>query len=148
MLAWIGRTVVIGAIVCTGLPVSAQTCVPLPVVGGTGTEVRKTISIPSIGPLARSNWDTGFTVSGGPYSNYVARITPRSEGNYAVQLNLKYSNNLVDKVFDENVELTRKQPLKITVPPRSSENPVQIDLSVGGGEVVGNTYTLSVEGCR
>ncbi|NJP08078.1 MAG: hypothetical protein HC866_00220 [Leptolyngbyaceae cyanobacterium RU_5_1] len=146
MLSWIGRTAVVGAIVFAALPVSAQTCSGLKVVGGPGYQVQKKVSVPGAGPIARHNWNTDFSASG--YSSYVATITPLNEGLYSIQMNLKYQNDSVDKVFNEKIQLRKGQTFKIRGSSRVSGSPYQVNLSVGGVEVVGNTYRASVTGCR
>jgi hypothetical protein len=141
--------VAIGAIALVSHPVSAQTCTPLRAVGGNGTRVEKTISVPGAGPITRDNWNTDFVVpAGAAYSAYTATITPRNKGTYSVQMNLKYPNGTVDKVYDQKIELAERKPLNIRGSSRISGKPYQINLSVGGVEVVGNTYTAAVSACR
>lgn len=140
--------VVVGAIALISTPVSAQTCTPLRVVGGTGTRVEKTISVPGAGPVTRDNWNTDFAVGNASYSAYAATITPKNKGTYSIQMNLKYPNGTVDKVYDQKIELAERRPLNISGSSRIYGKPYQINLVVGGVEVVGNTYTAAVSGCR
>ncbi len=145
----VGRLVVVGAIALISTPVSAQTCTPLRVVGGNGARVEKTVSVPGAGPVARNNWNTDFTIPGNAsYSAYAATITPRNKGTYSIQMNLKYPNGTVDKVYDQKLELAERKPLNISGSSRIGGKPYQVNLSVGGVEVVGNTYTAAVSGCR
>lgn len=141
--------VVISAIALISTPVSAQTCSPLRVVGGNGTRVQKTVSVPGAGPITRDNWNTDFAIPGNSsYSAYAATITPQNKGTYSIQMNLKYPNGTVDKVYDQKIELAEKKPLNISGSSRIYGKPYQVNLSVGGVEVVGNTYTAAVSGCR
>lgn len=147
-MIWLGTAIVIGAIVATGLPVSAQTCTPLRVVEGAGTQVQKKVSIPGT-PTSRSNWNTDFAIPGGRgFSRYVATIVPVNGGNYTIQMFLKYPNKTSDKAYDNTVTLRDNQSLQISGSPRLNADPYQINLSVGGVPVVGNTYRVSVVGCR
>lgn len=141
--------IMIGAIALISTPVSAQTCTPLRVVGGTGNRVEKTVSVPGAGPIARDNWNTDFSIPGNAaYSAYAATITPKNKGTYSIQMNLKYPNGSVDKVYDQKLELAERKPLNIRGSSRIYSKPYQVNLSVGGVEVVGNTYTAAVSGCR
>ncbi|MBD2021327.1 hypothetical protein H6F43_14190 [Leptolyngbya sp. FACHB-36] len=144
----LGKLVVIGAVVCTGLPVNAQVCTPLRVVEGTGTQVQKKVSVPGT-PTSRSNWNTDFAVpSGRSFSRYVATIRPANTGQYDVQMFLKYPNNTADKVFDQRASYRERNSYTIPGSPRLNANPYQINVFVGGVGAVGNTYTLSVAGCN
>ncbi len=141
--------VLISAIALISTPVSAQTCTPLRVVGGAGTRVEKTVSVPGAGPITRDNWNTDFTIPGSAsYSAYAATITPKNKGTYSIQMNLKYPNGSVDKVYDQKIELAERKPLNISGSSRIYSKPYQVNLSVGGVEVVGNTYTAAVSACR
>jgi hypothetical protein len=132
------------------LPVSAQTttCTPLKVVGGQGTEVKKSVSPP--GTLAtRNNWNTDFAVPGGTtFQKFTAIIVPQDSGKYDITVNLKYSNKTSTEVYKKNsVELTKGQPLKISGSPSSNNQPYQVAVQVGGVRKVGKTYSVSVVGC-
>jgi hypothetical protein len=60
------------------LPTHAETCTPLSLVGGQGSEVTKTVSGPTLpGPfgikIKRNNWNTDWAVPGGrKFSRFVA----------------------------------------------------------------------------
>ncbi|MBF2027037.1 MAG: hypothetical protein IGS48_09765 [Oscillatoriales cyanobacterium C42_A2020_001] len=148
MLKQIGSVMFAGAIALISSPVNAQTCAALPVVGGSGRRVEKTVSPPGAGPVVRDNWNTDFSVGRQGYRSYVATITPKNGGTYTILMNLKYSNDSVDKVFDEKVTLKQGQPYRIQGTTRIGSAPYQVNLSVGGVEAIGNTYVASVAGCR
>lgn len=133
----------------TGLPAAAQTCAPLRVVKGAGYQVQKTVSVPGAGLIARNNWNTDFSVPRNPaYRTYQASIIPKNDGVYSVQMNLKYPNDSTDKVFSEKVSLKQGRAFTIRGSSRIDSIPHQVNLSVGGVEVVGNSYTASVSACR
>ncbi|EKQ70804.1 hypothetical protein OsccyDRAFT_1109 [Leptolyngbyaceae cyanobacterium JSC-12] len=148
MLKQIGSVMLVSAIALITSPANAQTCAALPVVGGSGARVQKTVSPPGAGPVVRDNWNTDFSVGRQGYRSYVATITPKNSGTYTILMNLKYSNDSVDKVFDEKVVLKQGQPYRIQGTTRIGSTPYQVNLSVGGVEAIGNTYVASVAGCR
>lgn len=138
-----------GSLILSSPPAQAQICTPLTVVGGRGSQIEKTVSVPGAGPITRDNWNTDFAIPGNSaYTTYVATITPKNEGIYSVAMNLKYSNDSVDKVFDEKVTLKQRQSFRVRGTSRIGSRPYQVNLSVGGVEVVGNTYIAAVAGCR
>jgi len=146
-MRWIGTSVIISAVVMAGMPAIAETCTPLQVVGGKGaTQITKKISPP--GTLVTSNnWNTDFVVPGRQsFERFVARVTPRNTSNYAIQLNLKYNNDSVDKVFDNKVSLKAFQTQVMRAYPRQGAEPYQINLVVG--QAIGDTYTARVFGCN
>jgi len=144
-----GMMLIAGVMLLSQLPAQAQVCTPLQVVGANRSQVEKKVSVPGAGPIARNNWNTDFAIpSGRAYSSYVATIAPRNGGDYSVAMNLKYANDSVDKVFDEKINLKEGQPFRIKGSPRINSRPYQINLSVGGVEVVGNSYILTVAGCQ
>jgi hypothetical protein len=125
----------------------ARTCVPLQVVGGSGTQVEKKIT-PGGTLLTNDNWNTDFAVpSGKNFNRYVAAITPKDNANYSIKLFLKYSNNTVDKYYDQTSALKKGKLLLITGEPRARESPYQINILVGGLEAIGTEYSLTVSGC-
>jgi hypothetical protein len=139
----------VGAIVGFGLPASAQVCTPLRAIGASSSQIQKKVSVPGAGVISRNNWNTDFAVpNAGEYRYYVATINPKNEGTYSIQMALKYGNESADKVYDQKIELAKGKPLNISGSPRVSGKPYQVNLSVGGVEVVGNTYTVAVSGCR
>jgi hypothetical protein len=127
----------------------AQSCSPLAVVDGKGTEVEKSVSPPSTG-ITNNNWNTDFSVSGTTkFQSYVVNIVPKKTGNYDVKTYLKYSNNTSDQIYNKtNIKLTAGEPLQIVAKSRQEKIPYQVNVLVGGLEAIGNSYTLSVQGCR
>ncbi|MGL5806969.1 MAG: hypothetical protein ACRC2R_09105 [Xenococcaceae cyanobacterium] len=127
----------------------AQSCSPLAVVDGKGTEVEKSVSPPSTG-ITGSNWNTDFSVSGQiKFQSYVVNIVPKKTGNYDVKTYLKYSNNTSDQIYNKtNIKLTAGEPLQIVAKSRQEKIPYQVNVLVGGLEAIGNSYTVSVQGCR
>lgn len=148
MLKWFGCVATVGAIALVSLPANAQTCSALKAVGAAGSRVEKKVSPPGASIALRNNWNTDFSANPQAFSSYVATITPKNEGLYTIQMNLKYANDSVDKVFDEKVQLKQGQPYKIKGSARLNGSPYQVNLAVGGVEVVGNTYVATVAGCR
>ncbi|MEB3279984.1 MAG: hypothetical protein VKK42_13805 [Lyngbya sp.] len=139
------------------LPVNAQTCTPLAVVKGDGTSVTKRVSPPNAGILPvvpvgyRGNWDTDFAIAGNASYNYfVATIKSASEdpAEFKIQMFLKYSDGTADRVFNDRVTLQPNESQQMTGQPRSGDFPYQVNLNVGGGDAIGHSYTIWVEGCR
>jgi hypothetical protein len=138
-----------GMAVFTTFSGHAETCTPLRVIGGSGTQVQKTVSAPGAGLVARNNWNTDFAVlSTASFARFVTTVVPKNEGQYKIQVALKYNNDSVDKVFDQTVTLRKNQPYRITGASRNNAYPYQVNVFVGGIPVVGNTYTVSVAGCN
>lgn len=145
---------VAGAVMATGLsmlaqPANAQTqaCVPLQAVGSGGTRVEKSVSPPGTG-VTRDNWNTDFIVpSNRNFRRYVARIVPLNEGDYNLQMNLKYRDDTADTVYNRVAGLPERKNYFISGAPRTNTNPYQVNVQVGGIPVVGNSYVLSVSGC-
>ena len=132
-----------------GSPAQAQSCRSFEDVGGGGTEVTKTVS--TFGVLfIRSNWHTDFAVpGGGNFQYFVATILPIEGDTYDIDVNLKYSDDTVDQAFTtRNMVLTEGEPLRIRASSRPGDNPFRINVRVGGTQAEGNTYTVSVVGCR
>lgn len=148
-MSWLKKAVVVGAIVGMALPANAEVCTRLGVVEGKGAQtVQKKVSVPGT-PTSRSNWNTDFAVpSGTRFTRYVATIVPINGGKYRIQLNLKYPNKTADTVYDKTVEVRDRQTLTLSGSPRLNASPYQVNLSVGGVEAVGNSYTATVSGCR
>lgn len=148
-MSWLKSAVVFGAIVGIALPANAEVCTRLGVVEGKGTvTIQKKVSVPGT-PTSRSNWNTDFAVPGGTrFTRYVATIVPINGGKYKLQMNLKYSNKTADKVYDKTVEVRDRQTITMSGSPRLNASPYQVNISVGGVEAVGNSYTASVSGCR
>jgi hypothetical protein len=82
------------------------------------------------------------------FSRYVANIVPINGGEYTVQMNLKYSDDTADTVFEQVTRLPEGETFTVTGTPRVSDGPYQVNLRVGGIPVIGNSYRVSVLGCR
>lgn len=129
-------------------PSSAQTCTPLRVVDSGATEVEKTVS-PLSFLVTNTNWNTDFIVpSDTQFNSFVATVTSSQGTTYDVFVNLKYNDDTVDEAYRaENTNLPVGDPLEVTVTPRTSEQPYQVNLFVGGLEAIDNVYSASVVGC-
>ena len=126
-----------------------DTCTPLAVVGAPSqTEVSKKVSLPSF-LVNTTNWNTDFVVpSDASYSHFLVTITPTLGTNYDLAVNLKYSDETVDGVYQEDgVTLNLNQPYVIEAPSRTNQTPYQVNILVGGPNSVENEYTASVMGC-
>ena len=126
-----------------------ETCTPLSVVGSPSqTEVSKKVSLPSF-LVTNTNWNTDFAVpSDASYSRFLVTITPTLGTNYDLAVNLKYSDDTVDGVYQEDgVTLPLTEPYVIEAPARTGETPYQVNILVGGPDSVENEYTASVMGC-
>lgn len=150
-MKWLARVAIAGALCAVSspanLPATAQSCSALRVVGGTGTQVLKTVSPPGAEVL-RNNWNTDFTVpSTQSYRRFVATVRPRNEGEYQIKMYLKYNDGTADKVYDQTATLAKNRALTISGTRRLNANPYQVNLFVGGIPVVGNSYTAAVAGC-
>ena len=131
-------------------PAVAQSCTPLDVVGGEGTEVTKIVS--PIGTLIfiNTNWDTDFAVPGNiNYSSFVVTMLPEDGEVYDLDVYYKYSDDTADQVYSvPGAVLTEGEALIISEPDRVNDNPFQVNVRVGGAASEGNRYTISVQGCR
>lgn len=137
------------------LSVQAETCTPISVVGGQGSEVTKTVAQPTIpGPfginITRNNWNTDWAVPGGTnFRRFVVTITSNDGGPFDIKVYLKYSDQTADDFYNrEGIQLTPGQPLKIEATPRPENSPYQVNLFVNGIASLGKTYTASVVACR
>lgn len=147
---------ILASILGMNLPVLAQTCTPVPLVGKPQTnEITKTVAQPTIpGPfgikITRNNWNTDWAVPGGTtFTRYVTTITSSNGGTFDIKLFLKYSDQTEDEFFNNRqTELPAGQPLTIVAYPREQEQPFHVNLFVNGLGSIGQTYTASVVGCR
>jgi hypothetical protein len=147
----IGTTVagVVGMTLLAGVPTQAQgqTCVPLQVVDGRGTQVEKSVSPPGTG-VTRDNWNTDFVVpDGSQFNRYVAQISPNDAGEYRLFMALKYNNDTSDTVYDRVQQLSETNLYTIQGRPRNRPGPYQVNVAVGGLRAIGKNYTVSVLGC-
>lgn len=143
------------SLLCVNLPVHSETCTPIPLVGGQGNEVTKTVDQPTIqGPLGititRSNYNTDWAVPGdAKFSRYIVTVTSNDEGPFDMRMYLKYSDQTSDQFYNNGaVRLTSGKPLELEAAPRSDNQPYQVNLYVNGLDSIGKTYTASAVGCR
>lgn len=146
---------VITFLTTANIPVKAQKCTPLPLVGGKGTEVEKTITTPSIpGPfgiqIASDNWNTDWAIPNTKrFRSYKARIISDEGGTFNIKMYLKYSDDTADPFYEQNdFELDAKKPLEIKTTSRRQEQPYQLNIFVGGIKSIGSQYRASVFGCQ
>jgi len=153
----INRAAVLGLsaiLLSVQLPTQAETCTPLSLVGGEGSEVTKTVSGPTLpGPfgikIKRNNWNTDWAVPGGrKFKNFVATIVSENGGAFDIRLFLKYSDQTAEEFFNQNgTQLEPEKPLTIDATPRPEDNPFQVNIFVNGLPAIGQTYRASVVGC-
>lgn len=141
--------------VTVNLPAVAETCIPLSLVGGEGSEVSKTVSQPTIpGPfgitITRNNWNTDWAIPGGiNFNRFVTTITAPNGGSFNIRMFLKYSDQTSEDIFNkDSVAIDSKKPLIIEKKSSSDDFPFQINLFIGGLNQIGNSYTASVVGCH
>lgn len=138
------------------IPVLAETCTPIPVVGGEGSTVTKTVSEPTIPTLfgvdiTRNNWNTDWAVpsENNTFRRYLVEVSSNDGGSFDIKMYLKYSDQTADLFFNkQGVNIASNQPLKIEASPRPDAQPYQVNLFIGGVESLGKTYTATVMGCR
>lgn len=149
----------LASIMSLNLSVQAETCTPIPLVGGEGNTVTKTVSPPTIpaGPLGiigvdvnRNNWNTDWAVPGAvQFRRFIVTVTSEDGGPFDIRMYLKYSDQTAGEFYNqEGVKFQANQPLKIEAEPRPKDEPYQVNLFVNGVESLGKTYTASVVGCR
>jgi hypothetical protein len=133
---------------------SADTCTPISLVGGQGSEVTKTVSPPTVpGPLGikitRNNWNTDWAVPGGRrFRRFVATVSSPDGGSFDIRLFLKYSDQTADELFNtDSLRIEPGKPLTIEAMVREQDQPYQVNLFANGINHIGNTYTASVVGC-
>ncbi len=131
-------------------PTVAQSCTPLEVVGGEGTDVTKIVSPIGTFIFVNTNWDTDFAVSStSNYTSFVVTMLPEEGEIYDIDVYYKYSDGTADQVYSAaGAVLTEGEPLRISEPDRVDENPFQVNVRIGGIVAEGNRYTVSVQGCR
>ncbi len=127
---------------------AAETCKPFQPIGGSGYEVRKSVSATAVTPGIRNNWDTDFVVPPGTrFTRYIATITSETPENYNIIINFRFGNNTSQQVFRrDGVRLVGGIPFQIVgEPPTASRQPIQINTNISGRQ--GSTYRVSVSGC-
>jgi hypothetical protein len=146
---------VLTSLICLTSSSQAETCTPLSLVGGQGSEVDKTVSQPTIpGPfgidITHNNWNTDWAVSGNNnYKYFIATIVSEQGGSFDIKMYLKYSNQTATEFYNTSgVQLKAGKPLKIEATPRPDDEPYQVNLFIGGLNHIGNNYKASVVGCK
>lgn len=138
------------------IPVKAETCIPIPLVGGEGSTVTKSVSQPTIPSLfginiTSNNWNTDWAVpsQNNNFRNYLVTVSSKDNGPFNIRMYLKYNDQTADEFFNqEGVNIMADKPLKIKSSPRPNSQPYQVNLFVNGLESLGKTYTATVMGCR
>lgn len=138
------------------IPVYAETCTPIPLVGGQGSTVTKTVSEPTIPApfgidITHNNWNTDWAVpsENNTFRRYLVEVSSNDGGSFDIRMYLKYSDQTADQIFNkQGVNIANDKPLKIEAPPRPNAQPYQVNLFVGGVGSLGQTYTATVMGCR
>ncbi len=127
----------------------AETCTPLELVGGRGNQVTKTVTIPSVFGVNRTNWNTDWSVpSNHQFKRFEATITSEENNSYQIKMYLKYSDGTASEFYKRKEVLIRSgTPLKISATPRVKEQPYQVNLLIGGLKATGQTYSAQVLGC-
>ncbi|MGK7944273.1 MAG: hypothetical protein AB4058_07375 [Microcystaceae cyanobacterium] len=135
-------------------PVSAQSCTPLNLVGGEGSQVRKTASQPTVqGPfgvtITRNNWNTDWVIpTERSWKSFIVNVNTDKEQTMTVRVYLKYPDQTSDQFLnEESVTISPQKPLKLTLTPRKDIRPYQVNVFVGDVGSFGKTYTASVSGC-
>jgi hypothetical protein len=144
------------AVISLQIPVQGETCTPIPLVGGQGSTVTKSVSVPAIPTIfgvniTRNNWNTDWAVpsQNNNFRRYLVTVSSNDEGPFDIKLYLKYSEQTADQFFNkEGVNIAPDKPLKIESAPRNDAQPYQVNLFVSGLESLGKTYTAEVMGCR
>lgn len=133
---------------------AAETCVPISLVGGSGNQITKAVSQPTIpGPfgidITRNNWNTDWAIPGGQrFKRFVTTVSSDKGGTFDIKMYLKYSDQTTGEFYNtEGVQLNPGQPLIIDATPRPEDQPYQVNLFMGGLNHIGNSYTASVVGC-
>jgi hypothetical protein len=129
--------------------VSSDRCLPLKVIGGSGTTVSKQISPPPGVFVLKDNWNTDFAVPENSYfKEYLATITPTTTGDYQMRFVLKYADGNEDRFFDQRAQLRDGLPFTLQAISRPLESPSLINLFIGGTNASGSQYELTLYGCN
>ena len=136
---------------------AGTTAEPLLLVGGEGSEVEKTPANPALpvpGPIPglltiRDNFNTDWEIPGGQrFEQFTVVVIPEETDDYDVEISLKYGDDSSDRLYNEgDTELTAGEPIVVTVAPRESLHPYQVNVRVGD-ESIGNRYRATAVGCR
>ena len=152
---------IIASICSLNLPVQAETCQAIPLVGGQGNQVMKTVSPPTIpaGPLGmlgvnitNNDWNTDWAVplgDGKPFRRFLVTLLSNDGGPFEVRMYLKYGDQTSDEFFNQkSLQLPNDKPLKIEAIPRANNQPYQVNVFVAGINALGKSYSATVVGCR
>ncbi len=138
------------------LPAFPQGCQAIPLVGGTGNEVTKETSPPGL-PIpfsfgaghTRDNWNTDWVVpTNQTFRRFVVILMPRSSSKYDASMYLKYGDDTADKFYTHQGSLPANQPIVVQTQPRSTLQPYQVNVHVGGLQSIGVRYSVAVAACR
>jgi hypothetical protein len=136
-------------------PTNAETCTPLSLLGGQGSEVTKSVSQPTVpGPfgitITRNNWNTDWAVPGGErFRRFVTTVSVPRGASFDIRMFLKYSDQTNEEFFNRaGVRIEPDKPLTIVATVREGDQPFLVNLFVNGIQHIGNTYTASVVGCQ
>jgi len=136
-------------------PLSAsETCVPIPLIGGQGNQVTKTVSQPTVPSvfgvdITRNNWNTDWAVPGGSnFRRFVTTVSVPRAASFDIRLFLKYSDQTNQEFFNTNgVRIEPGKPLTIEATIREGDQPFLVNLFANGIQHLGNTYTASTVAC-
>jgi hypothetical protein len=160
------RSIILGSLIAlSALTPSAQakseTCIPIPLVGGEGNQVIKTVSPPTIpaGPLGmlgvnitNNDWNTDWAVplgDGKPFRRFLVTLLSNDGGPFEVRMYLKYGDQTSDEFYNQkSLKLANDKPLKIEAIPRANNQPYQVNVFVAGIDALGKSYSATVVGCR
>ncbi|MBE9202921.1 hypothetical protein IQ218_04965 [Synechocystis salina LEGE 06099] len=154
-LALAGTSLAVGL----ATPSHGETCVPIPLVGGQGNTVTKTVAVPTIpaGPLGmlgvnitRNNWNTDWAVPGGTvFKKFVMTVTSAESNPFDIRMFLKYSDQTAAELFNQQGFVFKPNtPLEIVGNATPEDQPYQVNLFVNGLDSLGKTYTATLVGCR
>lgn len=140
------------------LPPFPNSCEPLPLVGGEGSEVSKEISppgfnVPLVGPASagiRNNWHTDWYLPGGQtYQRYLVIFIPHDNREYDVTMYLKYPDDTNQRFYrEQRTAFAANEPITVeVVPERSDLAPYQVNTNIGGVQAVGARYSVVAAGC-
>jgi hypothetical protein len=160
------RSIILGSLIALSrLTLSVQakteTCIPIPLVGGKGNQVIKTVSPPTIpaGPLGmlgvnitNNDWNTDWAVplgDGKPFRRFLVTLLSNDGGPFEVRMYLKYGDQTSDEFYNQkSLKLANDKPLKIEAIPRANNQPYQVNVFVAGIDALGKSYSATVVGCR
>lgn len=149
MLFRIASLSVLATLLMRSLPVKAQSCIPLLVVDGEHNQIVKTISPPGT-LVTEDNWDTSWSIPNDrEFRRFFLLFIPSDSARYHLEVNLVYQNNTTDQFYYQNaVNFLADQNLSVLITPQPNQEPMQVNLMVGGLQAIGNGYSATVVGCE